>query len=142
MRMEGLKLEEFSGFGTRTGRTISITRSKSFGVSPGFYKENELDCFAYVKLYYDREKQIIGIKFLTEEEQGEGGAFRLVKYNTNEKTGASVLARSFFGHYGIETDKYRGKYTPEKKNIEGVGEVFLLMLKNKEQKESNLDTQK
>jgi len=125
MNYENLNLEKFSGYGSKVSRKISITKSFSFGIPPALFKENNIDGFEKVALFFDKKAGIIGLNFNNNE------GFKLAKYGTGDKRAASFLARSFFTGYGLDPAKCKGRYVPDKINREGIGELFLINLESK-----------
>jgi hypothetical protein len=120
-----LNFEKFSGYGSKVSRKISITRSYSFGIPPAFYKDNNLEQFSYVIVYYDKVARVIALKF--QKDDTEGG-FKLVKYGNDGKRGASFVARSFFNTYGIDPKQYKGHYDAKKETRNDIGEIYWIAL--------------
>lgn len=114
MSYENISFEKFTGYGAKTSRKISITRSYSFGIPPAFYQENGLDKFTYVSIFFNKDEGVIGLHF----NNGEG--FKISVYGEGNKKGASFLARSFFNAYGLDPAKCKGRYIPEKIQKDGV----------------------
>src|SRR3989344_1744191 len=116
MDINSLNFEKFAGYGSKVSRKISITKSYSFGIPPAFYKENDLEQFSYVVVYYDKTAGVIALKF--QKDDSEGG-FKLVKYGNDGKRGGSFVARSFFNTYGLDPKKYKGRYEAKKDKKDG-----------------------
>lgn len=123
---KSLNLVAFEGFGSKTSRKISITRACSFGFPSGFYTDSGLDKYTHASLFYDSGKKVIGIHF---SESELPGSFTLVVNKVGEKKSASFVARSFFNFYNIDPVRVKGRYEPEKIVKEGVGEIFVIQLK-------------
>ncbi|KKT71466.1 MAG: hypothetical protein UW68_C0065G0002 [Candidatus Collierbacteria bacterium GW2011_GWB1_44_6] len=117
------KFEETHG---RYESRITVTGSKSIGFPTRFFKDNDIDSYKYVTLFYDEDKMVVGIKFLSDE--GEPHKFTIVK--SKDGYGGSIIASSFFGKYAIDTKKYKGKYD-WKKEITPFGELYVIELKEK-----------
>lgn len=118
-------LEKFGGYGSKVSRKISITRSFSFGLPPAFFKDNGLGRYTNVLLFYNKQLNLIVLKFETDD---TNGGFKLVKYGEGDKMGASFVARSFFTTYNIDPKTYKGRYEAEKGVKDGIGEVFWIQL--------------
>jgi hypothetical protein len=123
---------KFVGRNSKIENRITITRSHSFGLPTKFYKDNSLDDYKTVELYWDGETRAVGLKFTNEI--GGHDRFAITKHPGG--FGGSVLAKSFFTTYGLSPDKYRGRYTWKKENIEGVGELFIIELKERQEAQS------
>ena len=135
MDINSLNLQKFEGRGSKTSRWISVTKSNSFGFPPAFFKENRLDKFSKVNLYFDPNAKVVGIKFLKD---GEEASFALNKYG-KEKKGASVVAKSFFSEYGIQAPRVNGRYEPTVTVRPDIGKVFLIQLEDHEEEFTNKD---
>jgi len=136
MDINSLNLEKFEGRGSKTSRWISVTKSNSFGFPPAFFKENELDKFSKVNLYFDPNEKVVGIQFLKD---GEEASFALNKYGKENKQGASVVAKSFFTEYGIQASRVSGRYEPIVADRPDIGKIFLIQLEEHEE-ESFIET--
>ncbi len=96
------------GSGSRLGAYYTgITQSGTITFYTGFYNLEKLNVFQNILLMYDKEKEVIGIKFLKEKEEGA------MRINHKEKN-ATVTAPNFFRYYGINLENCKGKYKPEK----------------------------
>lgn len=130
MDINSLELERFTGYGSKVSRRISINKSYGFSVPRPFLKENNLLDSDFTELFFDKIAQVIGILF----KKGEGdGGFKLNYYGTKEDPkGVSFVAKSFFTTYNIDVNKVAGQYSPQKKTVEGIGDVYLMQLKEKD----------
>lgn len=126
MDVEKLRFEKFMGFGSKMSRKISVTKNYSFGISPIFYSENNLDGFDFVELYFDPSEKAIALHFIKEKSDA---CLKMIKYGEGDKRGASVVAKSFFTRYDIEPKRVSGKYDPIKVTREGLGDLFVIQLK-------------
>ncbi|HPJ16754.1 MAG TPA: hypothetical protein PK639_00810 [Candidatus Woesebacteria bacterium] len=122
--------EKFSKQNKKYDERITITKSFNFGFPARFFSENNLSSFKYVVLYFDNESKEIGFQFTSDEQEkykytlfGQG--------KTKEGYGGSIIASSFFRNYNIDPKIYHGKYTPEKRLVEGIGDLFVIKLSNK-----------
>lgn len=131
--MSEYNFEEFTGYGSKVSRKISITGSMSFGIPPAFYQENQLSKYPYVSLFFDKNKKTIGILF---KDNKDNGGFKIIGYGAGAREGATFVARSFFTHYKIDVGKYKGKYTPKKIHQEGVGDLYVIDLNENDQGDS------
>ena len=119
---------KFTNRNSKNEERITITKSNSIGFPTGFYKENNIDKYKFVVLFWDKDKKAIGIKFTNDEEnKDEKNRFTI---STNPKYGGGIIVRSFFTSNGIDTQKYHGRYEWKKINIDGET-VFVIELKEK-----------
>ena len=125
MISESIIFEKFSGYGSKISRKISITKSFSFGIPPDFYKENGLEQFNNVAIFYNKEEGVIGLHFNNEE------GYKINKNGQGERKGASFVARSFFNAYGLDSTKYKGRYNVEKIQKDGIGDLYLVKIGQK-----------
>jgi hypothetical protein len=121
--------KKFEKIHARFEERITITKSNSIGLPTFFCKKNNVANFKYAVLFWDKEKKAIGIQLTNDEE--EKSKFRIMHH---KKYGASIIARSFFKTYDINTEEYRGRYNWEKPDIEGVGRIFVIELKKQADK--------
>jgi len=128
-----LKLKKFEGRNARQENRITITKSNSFGFPQKFYKDNTINRFQYVVLYFDNENKVVGIHFINDE--AEKNKFKII--HSKKGYGASVVARSFFKAYNIDIKTCFGRYAWRKHNLEGAGEIFVFQLKNNSKNEND-----
>lgn len=117
----------FTKFENTHGRyedRITITSSNSIGFPTKFYKENNIDSYKYVILYFDEEKKAIGVQFSTDD--NEPHKFTIIK--SKDGYGGSVVATSFFKKHGIDPKTHKGKYDWKKAETP-FGELFVIELK-------------
>jgi hypothetical protein len=126
MDIKELNLKKFEAFGAKISRKISITASSSFGFPPTFYKENNLDKYTHAVLFYDQNARVVGIHFTSDKPEG---AFKLIIHGKDDKISASFVARSFFNTYGLIASGVKGRYEYSKIDQEGIGEIYLIELK-------------
>jgi hypothetical protein len=124
--MSDYSFEEFKSRKGRFSPSISINQSGGFGLSSGFHHRYTIDKYKGVKLYYDKIKGAVGIKFLEKEEDG---MFRL-KTRPNEK-GGYFTAKSFIDAYAVDIKKVHGKYIPQRIEDAQFGEMFVIQLESK-----------
>jgi len=122
--MNMYKFVKFEGRNARMEDRITVTKSKSIGFPTKFYKDNNIQNFKYVVLFYDQEKKAIAIKFTNDIV--EKNKFAIIK--STQGYGGSVVAQSFFKSLGIDAEKYANRYNWEKTNIEGIGEIYVINL--------------
>ena len=122
------KFQKFENRNARLENRISVTRSNSIGFPTQFYRNNNIKQFKYVVLYYDQDKKAIGIRFTNNEE--DGNKFSII--HSKKGFGGSAVIRSFFRTYNINLKKYYGKYEWKKRAPEGIGELFVIDLKERE----------
>ncbi|MBP9864212.1 hypothetical protein KBC54_02060 [Patescibacteria group bacterium] len=126
METDKLRLEKFVGFGAKMSRKISVTKNYSFGLPPTFFAENGLESFNFVEIYFDSEAKALALHFLTEKSDA---CFKLIKYGVGEKRGGSFVAKSFFTRFDLDPNKVSGKYEPTKTSRDGIGDLFIIQLK-------------
>jgi len=103
---------------------ITITGSYSIGFPTKFYKDNNIENYKYIVLYWDPENRAIGIQ-LTNDDNGAGK----LKIGKTRDYGAMISAKSFFVKYGIDPKVSKGRYDWEKFDQPGAGEIFVIKLK-------------
>ena len=115
---------KFQGKNTRQENRITITKSDQLGLPTQFYNENDIKRFKYAILFWDKENKAIGIHFNNEKE--EKSSFSVIHSNNY---GANVIIRSFLKANNIDPKKYAGRYNWRKQNLEGVGDIYIIELK-------------
>lgn len=120
---------KFENQNSRFEDRITITTSNSFGYPRKFFNENNINQFKYVVLYFDPEQKNIGFLFTNDEQ--EKHKYSIIK--SKQGYGGSIVATSFFKTNNIDPRKYHGKYNYEKTNLEGVGELFVIKLKERDE---------
>lgn len=133
--MVELKFQKFTNLHQRQENRISVTSSNSFGFPRKFFNDNKIGRYKYVVLYYDRGNKAVGFYFTSSEE--EKYKFSIIR--SKQGYGGSVVATSFFKTYNLNARLYRGKYDWEKKKIEGIGELFIVQLKERKPKQANTE---
>ncbi len=124
------QFKKFEGKNVRLENRITITKSNQIGFPTKFYQDNGIKDFKYVLLFWDEGNRAIGIHFSNNEK--EENKFKIM--HSTKGYGGSVIARSFFRAYGIDPQKYRGRYEWEKYNIVGTGEVFVIKVEEADKK--------
>lgn len=119
------EFKRFTDVGSRLENRITVTRSQTFGFPRYFYKENHIDDYKYVVLYYDGDGRV-GIHFTSDDD--EEGKIAILK--NKQGYGGSVIARNFFKLNNIDLDKAHGKFQWSKKDIDGIT-LFVINLKEK-----------
>lgn len=119
--------------GKRFEDRITVTRSRSIGLPTQFFTDNKVGDFKYALLYFDKQRNAIGIVFTNEETPGKIGITR-----NSKGYGGHILATSFFKANRINTKKFAGRYDYDKKplrelGIDKDGEMFIIELKEKEE---------
>ncbi len=120
--------KKFEGRNKRHEDRITITKSGGIGFPTRFYQDNNLANFKYVILYWDEGNKAIGIQFNNDE--SEKNKFSILKSGAGY--GGNIIARSFFKDNRIENNKYYGKYEWVKQTIDGIGEVYTVVLKERQ----------
>jgi hypothetical protein len=96
-----MAFQRFTQTGQRFKPKISIWDGGQIGFNQGAMKRFNLHNFQYAILYFDQDKNRIGIKF-TNEEKEEGS----LKFN-HRKTGGVISGKAFLDFYGIDYSKTR-----------------------------------
>ena len=124
-----MAFKKFENINKKLEDVITVTKTGSIGFPKFFYTKNSLKDFSYVTLFYDEELKIIAIQFTSNE--AEKSKIRILP-PSKDGYGASIIARSFFKTYGLESYDYFGKYNYKIEEIEGIGKAFTIQLKKKE----------
>ncbi len=124
------QFKKFEGRNVRQEDRITITKSNSIGFPQKFYQDNDIKNFKYVVLFWDESNKAIGIHFTNDEK--EKNSFKII--HSKKGYGGQVVVRSFFRTYSIDPKVYHGRYEWEKYNLEGVGEIFVIKLKERDKK--------
>jgi len=122
------QFKKFTGRNVRQEDRITVTKSNSIGLPQKFYQDNGIKNFKYAVLFFDGKNKAIGIYFTNDEK--EKSAFKII--HSKKGYGGQIVVRSFFKICGIDSRIYRGRYKWEKYNLEGVGEVFVIELKERD----------
>lgn len=115
--------KKFENIRVRLENRITITKSNSIGLPTKFYQDNGIKNFKYSILFWDESNKAIGIHFTNEKNKNGFSIIHSPKY------GGQVVIRSFLKTYNIDPKIYHGRYDYEKYNLEGVGEIFVIKLK-------------
>lgn len=120
---------KFEDVGAKLTNSISLTKSQSFGFAGGFVKKYNISQFNFVSLFYDNEDghNRVGFQF-TKDRVGKS-SFKII-FGNNRQT-ASIVARSFFRSFEINSKKYEGRYEPTEMNDENFGTIYFIDLKEK-----------
>lgn len=121
--------EKFEKVHQRLEDRITVTGGYSIGFPTKFYTDNNIKSFKYVVLFFDKNLKAIGIHFTNNEE--EKSKFRTL--HSKKGYGGQIVARSFFKSYGLDPKLYKGRYTWERQNMENLGEIFVIVLKERDQ---------
>ena len=109
----------------RTEDRITITKSNGVGFPTKFYKDNKINEYKYVVLYFDKEQKALGLQFSNDEM--EKNKFSIV--HSHSGYGGGIVARSFFRTYGIDPKLYYGRYSWKIEPQEGIGNLYVISLK-------------
>lgn len=123
------QFKKFKKKNVRQENRITITKSNQIGFPTKFYQNNGIKNFKYVVLFWDKNNKAIGIHFTNDEK--EKNKFSIIH---SKKYGGSVVVRSFFREYNIDPKIYHRRYEWEKHNLEGVGKIFVVRIKEKSKK--------
>lgn len=109
----------------RTEDRITITKSGGIGYPTKFYKDNKINEYKYVVLYYDQEQKALGLQFTNDE--AEKNKFSII--HSHSGYGGAIVPRSFFRTSDIDPKIYFGRYLWTIENQEGVGKLYVINLK-------------
>jgi hypothetical protein len=101
-----MAFEIFMETGTRTKEFISITETKAFGLSRAFLDKHSITANHKAVLFYDPDTKKVALHF-SENNPKFGFSVRV----SNEKHGATIIARSFFDLKSIDSKRYAGRYS-------------------------------
>ncbi len=122
-------LKKFTKTSSRSEDRITVTSSYSFGFPTKFFKDNKIEKFKFVVLYYDKKNKAVGFQFTIDEK--ERHKFSIIR--GKKGYGGSIVATSFFKTNNLKPKEYKGRYEWVKEKIEKVGEVYIINLKKKDQ---------
>jgi hypothetical protein len=117
-----MAFEKFTKTGGRIGTPkVSIWSRGQIGLNQGAVHRYQLSSFNFVVLYYDKDANMIGMKF-TNNDTDEGAT----KITKRKNSGISFSSSAFLNYYGIDynkTTKYDLEYDKENDlyvfNLEG-----------------------
>lgn len=118
---------KFTALKQRSVDKISITGSNTFNFPSKFYKDNLIDNYKYIILYFDLASKAIGLKFSNDEEEKS----KLTIQKSGRGYGGFISATSFFKTNNIDLTLNKGRYDWKKETIEGIGELYIIELKEK-----------
>lgn len=127
--MSEYNFSEFKDAGGRFKSIISLGEKSGFGLSSGFTNAYELKGVIGVKMYFDQSKMAVAFKFLKSKEDG----MLSVKLR-DENKGGYIGGQSFIGKFKIDQSKYAGRYTPKEIKDDNLGRIFVIELKENENK--------
>src|SRR3989344_1849495 len=105
--------KKFENRNVRQENRITITKSYSMG---------------FPQKFYDEANKAIGVHLTIEKDKN---SFTIIH---SQKYGGQVVIRSFLKTHNIDPKIYHGRYDYEKYNLEGVGEIFVIKLKEENKK--------
>ena len=129
-----MAFEIFKETGTRTKEFISVTETKAFGLSRAFLDRHNITSDHKAVIFYDPDTNSVALHF-SENDPKFGFAVRI----SNEKHGATIIAKSFFELKGVDAKRYAGRYNEfEKLQLTDIGitdkqgDVYVVALKERE----------
>ena len=129
MDIKEYKFTKFEGQHCREENRITITKSSDqIGFPTKFYKDNKINSFKYVVLFWDKENKAIGIHFTNDENEKNRSSI----IHSKAGYGGGVIARNFFRANEIDPKLYYGRYNWKNQNIDGVGKLFIFEIKENE----------
>ena len=121
--------KKFEGVHQKIENRITVTRSHSIGLPTKFSVDNAIKSFKYVTLYWDEGNKAIGIHFTNDEAEKDK-----LSIMHNDKYGGGIGARNFFRANNIDPKIYYGRYNWEIHEMNGVGKLYVIKLKVREEK--------
>lgn len=127
-----MAFEIFKEAGARTQEFISVTETKSFGLSRAFLNKHGITADHKAVIFYDPDTGRVALHFSLNDPKF-GFAVRIA----NPKHGATIVAKSFFEVKGIDAKRFAGRYGDFKKqplseigqNVPG--DVYIITLKER-----------
>src|SRR3990167_4189365 len=116
---------KFEDTNKRLEDRITVTGRSSFGFPTKFFKDNKIDQYKYVTLFFNLEETEVGLYFHNDET--EKHKFTILK--SHQGYGGSIVASSFFRSKNLDAKIYRGRYEYRKENLPEIGEIFVIKLK-------------
>lgn len=110
-----MAFELYKGKGGRSSKPIvTITSAGQIGLSKACFDKHFRNDKDYAQLYYDRGRNIIGIKAVEKE-----GDYTFKITRSADRASGSIAGRSFLKRLEIDYAKYR-KFTPDWDEKEGM----------------------
>ena len=122
-------LKKFTKTSSRSEDRITVTSSYSFGFPTKFSKDNKIEKFKFVVLYFDKKNKAVGFEFTNDE--NERHKFSIIR--GKKGYGGSIVATSFFKTNDLKPKEYKGRYEWETQKLENNGKAFIISLKKKDQ---------
>ncbi|HSX15901.1 MAG TPA: hypothetical protein VLF40_03875 [Candidatus Saccharimonadales bacterium] len=136
-----MAFELFQETGTRTKEFISVTETKAFGLSRAFLDKHQITSDYKAVIFYDAETNRIALHFSPNNPK-IGFSVRI----SNEKHGATIIARSFFDLKNVDAKKFAGRYSDfevvplSALGQEREGDAYVITLKENEPQDSSTAT--
>ena len=124
--------QRFTEVGKRFEDRITVTRGRSIGLPTRFYNDNKVSDYKFAVLFYDKERNAIGIHFTNNAD--EPGRIAITK--SKQEYGGHIPATSFFKANRINSKKYAGRYEYKRlgsgeSGVSDADALFVLELKEK-----------
>ena len=118
--------KKFEGRNRKQEDRITITRkSYSMGFPQKFYIDNKINEYKYVVLYWDSNNKAIAIHF-----SNSGQETNKIKISVSKDGyGGGVGIKNFLRFYKIDPEIYYGRYDWKKEDLENIGKVYIIELK-------------
>ena len=119
--------KKFETTGQRLEHRLTITRSGYVGFPSKFYADNGVSTYKFVVFYYSSPENAVGIKFSNDE--NEKGILKI--HHNKDGRGGWVVAKNFFKTNNLDYTHYYNRYEWVKENFEGIGELYIINLKER-----------
>jgi|GEM_PF-5040878 len=126
MSANDFQFEEFHQSGERFTPYVSINNTGVIGLSSGFTKKYDFNdkVAPAAKLFYDRNKKVVGISFSKTKEEGMVN----VKYIAGG--GAQINGKAFWTKFDVLYREFVNKYLPSKQDDALEPHFFIVDLKD------------
>ncbi|PIR80174.1 MAG: hypothetical protein COU25_01400 [Candidatus Levybacteria bacterium CG10_big_fil_rev_8_21_14_0_10_35_13] len=122
--MNKYNFKKYEGNFPRGGIKISINRPGVLRLSSAFCNTTNITKYEYAELFYDESNNAIAIHPTHEFYKG-------VARITKDKKAAAISINLFMRANKLDINDYAGRYDFIRQILEGIGEVFIIELKNK-----------
>lgn len=123
--MDNYNFEEFNSVGSRFNIVITLGKAERFYFGNSMCRKYNIFSLVGMKLLFDKGKNAVGFRFLTENEDG------MVNIKKLDDKSAYINAKAFLGMYDIDANKFAGRYHPTEITDKNGKKMFVIELKEK-----------